>query len=131
MNTTPSAASSSTAESTLPRRAPLQVGDWVALGLEDGRCPVGEIEAMDSGWISVRKKSFLTGRLMPDITVVRWVEIVRIEAAYREDKSGGEMRDEHLGDFQAAWHKAKGYENDPVEVARRECRKEQQANRRP
>jgi hypothetical protein len=34
------------------------------------------------------------------------------------------LPDPHSGDFQAAWHKAKGYENDPVEVARREWRKD-------
>ena len=96
------------------RTAPYQVGDWVALGLEDGRCPVGEIAALDDQWISIRLKSYLDGSIMhlADWIAVRWDEIKRVEIAYREDAAydeawggGNLMDDEHLGEFQTAWER--------------------------
>jgi predicted GIY-YIG superfamily endonuclease len=108
------------------RALPLQVGDWAALGCKDGTCPVGEIEAADEEWVSVRLKSFMFGYLTDMHAVRRWTDIERIEVAYPEDKKKTcledrdysrhhdsyvcdcpkVMDDVHLGRFQTAWTEA-------------------------
>jgi hypothetical protein len=119
----------------LDRLAPFQPGDWAALGLQDGRCLVGEIEALDSTWVSLRLKNFLTGGLTETIVAVRWVEVGRAELAYPEDAEEGGgvfgagrcMQDEHLGEFQTAWQRVHlGSERDPVDQARLDYRREKQ-----
>lgn len=92
----------------LDRLMPIQVGDWAALGLKDGRCPVGGITAIDETWVSIRLKNFMLGNLEHHIEAVRWDDIERIVLAYPEDADTTSqpysvMDDDHLGDFQSAW----------------------------
>lgn len=91
------------------RESPIQIGDWVALALHNGECPVGEVAALDSIWISIRLKNFAFGVIDPHIRVVRWADIDRLEAAYPEDAEPSEhggraMQDRHLGHLQTAWN---------------------------
>lgn len=91
----------------LDRLSPIQPGDWIAAGLGDGRCPVGEVAAIDETWLSIRLKSFLWGGITNHVIAVRWSEIVRVELAYPEhaydDDGQRTMDDEHLSWFQAGW----------------------------
>lgn len=125
----------------LDRLAPIQAGDWIALGLADGRCPVGEVVALDGVWISVRLKEFLLGTLSNHIVAVRWSEVERVELAYPEDavpdedppsRGGRLMDDEHLGEFQTNWKRARlGKDGrDPVDQARIDILHEHQEERR-
>lgn len=128
------------------RSQPLQVGDWVALGLQDGRCPVGEIAAMDDIWVSLRLKNFLDGGIDRKAIACRWTEVERVEIAYPEDAftdindtddwrdraslhlAPRVMNDRHLGEFQTAWTRAKlPTGGDPVDEARRAVRQEDAA----
>jgi len=117
------------------RIAPIQPGDWIALGLRDGRCPVGEVEAMDDTWLSVRLKSFLHGGLDERVVAERWSDVSRVELAYPEDAtqdgSGRVMHDEHLGEFQTAWSRFHYGEDgrEPVDEVRAEVRMEQARQR--
>jgi hypothetical protein len=117
------------------RTSPFQIGDMVALGLRDGRCPVGGIAAMDGTWISLRLKNFFDGATTEKVVAVRWEEIERVELAYREDSiegpMGEELQDEHLGEFQSAWqrHHFGDDGRDPVEEIRRTIRLEDRKNR--
>lgn len=119
----------------LDRLLPIQVGDWAALGLKDGRCPVGGVMAIDATWVSLRLKSFLHGGLMNQIEMIRWDTIERVELAYPEDAEeghfGSEMDDQHLGQFQTAWERAHFGKDgrDPVDQARREYRAENLAQK--
>jgi len=126
----------------LDRIAPYQVGDWVALGLSDGRCPVGEIAALDDTWISVRLKDFMWGSLTNQIRAIRWTEVQRVELAYPEDATKPApdsaegffgatkiMDDKHLGEFQTAWERVHLPDGDPVQEARSAYRREQQEGR--
>ncbi len=114
----------------LDRLAPFQVGDWVALGLTDGRCPVGEIAAYDDTWVSLRLKDWLSGTITNHAIAVRWTQIERVELAYPEDgttdRSGPRiMDDEHLGDFQTAWRRVRlGEHKDPIDEAVGDVRRE-------
>ena len=98
----------------LDRLAPIQPGDWVALGLADGDCPVGRVAAIDYTFISVQLKSFLSGCIGARTRVVRWTEIERIEAAYPEDAEDQNglllIDDEHLGQMQSAWMRSRGWD---------------------
>jgi predicted GIY-YIG superfamily endonuclease len=129
----------------LDRLLPFQAGDWVALGLADGRCPVGEIAAYDDTWVSVRLKSFWDGTITGHTIAVRWQEVVRVELAYPENaltdpdqapdwrirgsvrdavaNGGRYMDDLHLGQFQTAWQQVHlPPDGDPVQEALREVR---------
>lgn len=115
----------------LDRLSPIQAGDWIALGLVDGRCPVGEVVAVDDTWVSVRLKDFMWGGLTNHIVAERWDTVGRVELAYPEDaqEDGGHPRlmdDEHLGEFQTAWERAHlGDTHEKVDQARRDYRQEQ------
>jgi predicted GIY-YIG superfamily endonuclease len=90
------------------RLAPIQVGDWVALGLVAGDCPVGQVMALDERFVSVRLVSFVHGYLMDRTTVVRWSDVVRAEVQYPEFAEGGDdgqvvMNLDPLAEFQTAW----------------------------
>ena len=98
----------------LDRLQPVQVGDWVALGMQDGRCPVGGVVATDDTWVAIRLKDFLSGTLTGHVIAERWDNVERVEIAYpelatepdtMEEFMGAErrMQDEHLGTFQSAW----------------------------
>lgn len=119
----------------LDRMAPFQPGDWVALGLRDGRCPVGEIAALDDTWVSIRLKSFWDGHITHHATAVRWDDIARVELAYPEDSTPHSdgirvMDDEHLGEFQTAWERTHlGDDKDPVEKTRATVRQENHQHR--
>lgn len=124
----------------LDRLKPIQPGDWAALGLADGRCPVGEVVATDSTWIALRLKEWLMGGLTDEIIAVRWTEIERITLAYPEDAAPGEgpygrqrvMQDGHLGDFQTAWRRTHfpDEQRDPVDAAQVEARAERSQQER-
>lgn len=115
----------------LDRLLPIQVGDWAALGLDDGRCPVGQVEAIDETWVSLRLKNFWEGVLTHSVVAVRWSEVRRVELAYPEDATkdyNGRrlMDDEHLGTFQTAWQRTHfgPDRRDPVEQAKRDVERE-------
>ena len=95
------------------RMSPIQVGDWIAAGMSDGRCFVGAIAASDETWLSIRQKDFFTGEITPDVAVVRWADVKDMELAYPEDAVRGlfgelMMQDEHLGRFQTSWTDRRG-----------------------
>lgn len=115
----------------LDRLLPFQAGDWVALGLRDGRCPVGGIVAVTDQWITVRLKSFLDGGLTDRVVAVRWEDVEQAELALREHAQESEwegfvMQDEHLGEFQTAWVRWKCGPDGraPLDTVRREVRME-------
>ncbi len=89
------------------RTAPIQLGDWVALGCHDGRCPVGEVEAIDDTWIAVNQFNWLTGALDGAIAVVRWDDVEQVRIAWRESADQADSRTrldtEPLAVFQIAW----------------------------
>lgn len=89
------------------RTAPIQVGDFVALGLDDGSCPVGAVEAMDESWLAVRLMSMLTMELMIRVRIVRWDDILAVEAVYAEDGRDGVMPVDDLIKFQRKWNDKK------------------------
>lgn len=105
----------------LDRLLPVQVGDWAALGLTSGDCPVGEIIATDEQLVSIRLKNFASGHLTNRVQCVRWDEIERIELALPEDADrDGEARlidDGHLGVMQDAWHASHGWGASAYRVA--------------
>lgn len=112
----------------LDRLDPIQVGDWAAFGLRDGRCPVGEITALSNLWVSVRLKEFLMGELTNQVVALRWSDVERVELAYPEDAyiEHGQRRmdDRHLGEFQTAWKRAHLPSGDPIENERLAYRRE-------
>lgn len=115
------------------RLLPIQVGDWAALGLDDGRCLVGEVAATDGEWVTLRLKNFMTGGVGHRIVATRWSAVERVELAYLEDARTSHpidpqalvMDDEHLGHFQTAWERVRlGDARDPVDQALRDHRRE-------
>ena len=90
------------------RLAPLQVGDWAALGLSDGTCPVGQIVAVDEHGLAVQLVSFFSGYLMDRVQVVLWPLLVKAEAQYPEfaetdDRGAHVVNLDPLADFQSSW----------------------------
>lgn len=88
-----------------PARDPLSVGTWVALGLRDGRCPVGEITAVDQHRLTVQLTSFLTGCLMDRYVTVDRDDVLEFEVASDYEIRGGQKvwLDRNLGTFQTDW----------------------------
>lgn len=94
------------------RTAPVQAGDWIAVALSDGRCPVGEVAALDETWVSLRLISWASGYPTHKVEVARWSDVVQIRAAYVEDATkescGMVLETKHLTDLQAMWRRAHG-----------------------
>lgn len=93
------------------RLALLQVGDWAALGLSDGTCPVGQIVAVDEHGIAVQLVSFVSGYLMDRVQIVPWSLLVKAEAQYPEfvdtdDRGAHVVNLDPLGAFQSDWKRA-------------------------
>lgn len=126
----------------LDRLQPFQAGDWVALGLANGRCPVGEIAAVDETWISLRLKDFWQGTITARAIAVRWDDVRRVEIAYPEDTRAADpeedlagarrvMNDQHLGDFQTAWERHHlGGSKDPIDAGIADARRERNREER-
>jgi len=120
----------------LDRLQPVQVGDFVALGLSSGSCPVGMVAAMDEVWISVRLMDFGWGNATDVVEVHRWADVEQIRAAYREDAEVDDvdgrahLDTDPLGEFQTAWQRAHTWETHPLAVAVAERRKAAALERR-
>lgn len=87
------------------QRPLLLIGDCVALGLSDGRCPVGEIEALNSEWLRLRLKNFWTGYYDGEIHVYQFADIeeMRIAPPLDDPHDPRTVDDDLLGDFQSEW----------------------------
>lgn len=83
-----------------------RAGAWAALGLRDGRCPVGLVTSADAGTVTVRLKSWATGGLMAEEITVPLDDVLEIAEAsdWHLGRDGERVYDDrHLGDFQTAW----------------------------
>jgi len=84
----------------------LNVGDCVALGLFDGTCPVGQVEAVNIEWVRIRPKNFLTHYYDLPSEAHRLADIATMVFADADvDPESWIVHDDHLGDFQSAWKK--------------------------
>lgn len=79
----------------------LSPGDYVALAMNDGECPVGVVEAVNDTWVRLGLKSFLSGYYGQTSRAYRLEQVREMVFAYVSD---GEVDDEHLATFQTRWH---------------------------
>jgi predicted GIY-YIG superfamily endonuclease len=77
----------------------LKVGAFVAVGMVDGRCPVGEVVALDESWLTIRGKDWLTGLYCLPERALRLVDIS--EVFFADRGRDGVVLDHHLADIQA------------------------------
>lgn len=82
----------------------VKVGQHVALGLDDGKCPIGRIlsiEKKNQDWfIHLQLKSWVTGFYDRDIISVRASKVFACEIA---DEKDGCVNDYYLGQVQNYW----------------------------
>ncbi|MFY9341122.1 MAG: HNH endonuclease [Planctomycetota bacterium] len=81
----------------------LAVGDVVALGLSDDRCPVGLIVAIDTEAIRLDLMSFLDGTFGHRTEVVRRVDVERAVVAGMSGPNEADTAP--LGEFQTQWRR--------------------------
>lgn len=100
-----------------PGEWPVQVGDVVALGLHDRRCPVGIIDAVSPWGPRLTEMSFMDGTFDQETITVPWSQIAEIRHArpkrtaeldgWGEERyvlNGGTVwHTVPLGDFQTEW----------------------------
>lgn len=95
--------------------ATFSVGDVLAVGLVDGTCPIGVVEAIDSEFVRLVLMSALTGEFGVRTEIFRRVDIRRMVVAEimepdDHEPAGRKVFDTRpLGDFQTTWvsrHKA-------------------------
>jgi predicted GIY-YIG superfamily endonuclease len=79
----------------------LPLGAFVALGLIDGRCPIGKVVYFDDVWVTVGHKDFM-GYYDSQRRSYRVESIVEIAYAYR-DAEDDRIDDEHLDRFASRW----------------------------
>lgn len=84
-------------------RPPLQVGDWAAMGLRSGRCPVGRVESMDQDHIAIRTVEFLVGTLTEWIYLVPRSELEMAMVAYPPLEDMPDYWLNEMGNFQTRW----------------------------
>lgn len=82
------------------KRGGLQVGTHVAIGLADGRCPVGEVVAVDD-FVTLRLKDWLTGYYEGPLRCIPVSQVQDVELA--DEDFNGNVWDENLANFQACW----------------------------
>lgn len=97
-----------TAASGQNPREVLKVNDVAALGLINGQCPIGQVEAVSAMHVRLRPKSFITGSYELPSIVCRLVDIQEMRFASfvgAHDSITGQpiVDDDHLGDFQTKW----------------------------
>lgn len=88
--------------------APMGPRDWTAIGLTDGRCPVGIVEHSDHDAVHLRLISAWTGEPMDERVIVRWADVaayvvVPVTAGQPDRDGYTVMPDEPLWDFQTRW----------------------------
>lgn len=86
-------------------------GEWLALGLRDGRCPVGAVTAVNGHGVTVQLKSWMTGGLMDERLTATWDEISLVQKAldWTAGPDGERIYDDrHLGAFQTWWREEVG-----------------------
>ena len=79
---------------------PFSIGNFVAVGMTNGKCPVGVILYVDEGWITLGLKSYLTGYYDQERCTYRMSDVrVVVHAQVRD----GIVDDDHLAEFQTRW----------------------------
>lgn len=89
-------------------RPPVRPGDWSAIGLTGGRCPVGIVEHVDRDAVHLRLVSAWTGEPIDERAVIRWTDVggyvvVPAERGQVDHDGYTVMPDEPLWDFQTRW----------------------------
>ena len=82
----------------------VKAGDYVALALDDGKCPIGRIVSIskqNQGCIlELQLKSWVTGFYDCDFLSI---PASRVHACEIADENNGYVNDEHLGEMQTYW----------------------------
>jgi hypothetical protein len=82
------------------------LGRWIAVGLQDRRCPVGMVTHETKDTLVIRLIDFAWGELLNRYFVVRWSEIEQIVIADQHEDDGL-VDTVSLGKFQDSWKDAK------------------------
>jgi len=90
-------------------RPPLQVGDWAALGLRSGRCPVGLVESMDQDHIGLRAVEFVLGSLTEWVYLVPRSELELALVIYPPMEDMPDYWLNKMGNFQTRWKEEHGW----------------------
>jgi GIY-YIG catalytic domain len=85
------------------QRPQLRIGDFVAVGMKSGDCPVGEVVDLDDLWVGLRLKDFITGHYWGVTKLIPPGEILQIEFA--QQGPDGVVEDRHLAHFQTFWER--------------------------
>lgn len=90
-----------------PQPAPdaLRKGQFVALGLRDGRCPVGEIVAVGD-MVRLRLKDWMSGYYSGADAAYWLTDVAEVQFGHQD--CHGYVEDENLCDFQMHWHATYG-----------------------
>lgn len=84
-----------------PSLTMMSTGAYVAIGMRNGKCPVGYVDHIDDQWITLILKSWLTGYYNHERRTYRLDDVEQICYAFLT--SDGLVNDDHLGTFQSAW----------------------------
>lgn len=79
----------------------LQPGDYVAIGMSDGKCPVGYVDFVDDQWVTLILKSWLTGCYDLERRSYRMDKAEHI--TYAQKINDGLVDDDHFAAFQTEW----------------------------
>lgn len=87
-----------------PRRASiLEVGDVVAAGLANGRCPIGRVKTVDDHGFRLNLYSVSAGTFTAGAAVILWSQVSELQLAVQGNGEPHDMAP--LAAFQAVWTK--------------------------
>lgn len=81
----------------------MQTGDFVALGLDDGECPIGRVHKVTADWVVLGLKEFVGGCYDDQVCAVRLSRVREIRWAFQTPD--GIVDDDALGLFQTLWNR--------------------------
>lgn len=93
-----------------PRRTPrpraasiLEIGDVLAAGLNNGRCPIGRVKTVDDHGFRLNLYSVTAGTFTAGAAVILWSQVSELQLAVQGGGESHEMGP--LIDFHTAWTK--------------------------